>query len=79
MTHWLLQDHLVYFFRGVVGQTDLSTIYASYDGSKGEYPAYHPKMMVALLPHTRLFQNVYDGYVAFELLMNLPLLNVLKL
>ena len=49
MTHWLPQDHLVYFLRDVVGQMDLSSVYASYDGSKGGYPAYHPEMMVALL------------------------------
>jgi transposase len=49
MSHWLAQDHLVYFIRDVVGQMDLSAIYASYDGSKGGYPAYHPEMMVVLL------------------------------
>jgi transposase len=49
MTHWLPQDHLVYFIRDVVGQMDLLAVYGSYDGSKGGYPAYHPEMMVALL------------------------------
>jgi transposase len=49
MTHWLPQEHLVYFIREVVEQMDLSAVYASYDGSKGGYPAYHPEMMVALL------------------------------
>ncbi len=49
MTHWLPQDHLVYFVRDVVGQMDLSAIYGSYDGSQGGYPPYHPEMMVALL------------------------------
>ena len=49
MAHWLPQDHLVYFIRDVVGQMDLSAVYASYDGSQGGYPAYHPEMMVALL------------------------------
>jgi transposase len=49
ITHWLPQDHLVYFVRDVVGQMDLSAIYASYDGSQGGYPPYHPEMMVALL------------------------------
>jgi len=49
MTHWLPQDHLVYFIRDVVGQMDLSGIYESYDGSKVKYAAYHPKMMVVLL------------------------------
>jgi transposase len=49
MSHWLPQEHLVYFIRDVVGQMDLSAIYGSYDGSKGGNPAYHPEMMVALL------------------------------
>ena len=49
MAHWLPQDHLVYFIRDVVGQMDLSAVYASYDGTQGGYPAYHPEMMVALL------------------------------
>jgi len=45
MPHWLPQDHLVYFICDVVGQMDLSATLASYDGSKGGYPAYHPEMM----------------------------------
>ena len=49
LAQWLPQDHLVYFIRDVVGQLDLSGVYASYDGSKGGYPAYHPEMMVVLL------------------------------
>ncbi|MBI4495895.1 MAG: transposase [Deltaproteobacteria bacterium] len=49
LAKWLPEGHLVYFIRDVVGQLDLSAIYASYDGSKGGYPAYHPEMMVALL------------------------------
>ena len=49
MTQWLPEDHLVYFIRDVVGQLELSEIFASYDSSKGGYPAYHPEMMVALL------------------------------
>jgi hypothetical protein len=49
MTHWLPEDHLVYFIRDVVEQMDLSVIYVSYDGSQGGYPAYHPEMMVGLL------------------------------
>jgi transposase len=49
MSHWLPEDHLVYFVRDVVEQMDLSAVYASYDGSRGGYPAYHPEMMVALL------------------------------
>jgi transposase len=49
MTQWLPQEHLVYFIQDLVGQMDLSAIYANYDGSKGGYPAYHPEMMVALL------------------------------
>lgn len=49
LAKWLPEDHLVYFIRDVIGQLDLSAIYATYDGSKGGYPAYHPEMMVALL------------------------------
>ena len=49
LSQWLPEDHLVYFIRDVVGQLDLSAIFASYDGSKGGYPAYHPEMMVSLL------------------------------
>jgi transposase len=49
LAKWLPEDHLAYFIRDVVGQLDLSRIYAAYDGSKGGYPAYHPEMMVALL------------------------------
>lgn len=49
MSQWLPEDHLAYFIGDVVGQLDLSAIFASYDGSKGGYPAYHPEMMVALL------------------------------
>ena len=52
MTHWLPQGHLVYFIREVVEQMDLSALYASYDGSQGGSPAYHPEMMVALLIYT---------------------------
>jgi transposase len=33
----------------MVEQMDLSSVCASYDGSKGGYPAYHPEMMVAHL------------------------------
>ena len=49
MTHWLPQDHLVYFIRDIVGLMDLLAVYASDDGSQGGYPAYHPEIMVALL------------------------------
>lgn len=49
LSQWLPEDHLAYFIGDVVGQLDLSEIFASYDGSKGGYPAYHPEMMVALL------------------------------
>jgi transposase len=49
MAQWLPEDHLVYFIRDVVRQLDLSTIYGSYDGTQGGYPAYDPRMMVTLL------------------------------
>ena len=42
---WLPKDHLVYFIDDVVGQLDLSEVFASYEGTKGQ-PPYHPQMMV---------------------------------
>jgi transposase len=76
MTHWLPEDHLVYFIRDVVGQMDLSAVYASYDGSKGGYPAYHPEMMVALLiygycvgiPSSRKIEKATHELIPFRVL-----------
>jgi transposase len=46
---WLPMDHLVLFVMDLVRELDLSGIYASYDGSKGGKPPYHPTMMTTLL------------------------------
>ena len=42
---WLPKDHLAYFIDNVVDQLDLSEVFASYEGTKGQ-PPYHPQMMV---------------------------------
>ena len=42
---WLPNDHLAHFINNVVDQLDLSEIFASYEGTKGQ-PPYHPQMMV---------------------------------
>jgi transposase len=55
---------------------DLSAIYASYDGSKGGYPAYHPEMMVALLiygycvgvPSSRKIEKATHELIPFRVL-----------
>jgi transposase len=76
LAFWLPADHLVYFMRDVVGQLDLSAIYASYDGSKGGYPAYHPEMMVTLLlyaycvgvPSSRQIEKACKESIPFRVL-----------
>jgi len=42
---WLPADHLAYFIDNVVDQLDLSEVFSSYEGTKGQ-PPYHPQMMV---------------------------------
>jgi hypothetical protein len=59
MTHWLPQDHLAYFVRDVVGQMNLSVVYASYDGSQKEYPAYHEKLSRDTHGHPKNFGDVH--------------------
>jgi len=76
MAKWLPEGHLTYFIRDVVGQLDLSAIYASYDGSKGGYPPYHPEMMVALLiyaycvgmPSSRKIEKATHELIPFRVL-----------
>jgi len=76
LAQWLPEDHLVYFMRDVAGQLDLSDIYATYDGSKGGYPAYHPEMMVALLlyaycvgmPSSRQIEKACKELIPFRVL-----------
>ena len=43
------KQHKAYFILDIVRQLDLSSIYGSYDGSKGRQPPYDPRMMVGLL------------------------------
>ena len=43
------EGHLAYFIRDVVGELDLSAIYADYRWRRGGQPAYDPQMMVSLL------------------------------
>ena len=76
LAKWLPEDHLVYFMREVVGQLDLSAIYATYASSKGGYPAYHPEMMVALLlyaycvgvPSSRQIEKACKEAIPFRVL-----------
>jgi len=42
---WLPADHLAYFIDNVVDQLDLSEVFTSYEGTKGQ-PPYHPQMMI---------------------------------
>jgi len=47
---WLPEGHLVYVLSDIVGQLDLSAIFAAYEQGDGRgYPPYHPQMMVTLL------------------------------
>ena len=49
LNDWLKEGHLAYFIRDVVGELDLSAIYADYRCWRGGQPAYDPQMMVSLL------------------------------
>ena len=49
MKQWLPEDDLAYFIMDIVNGLDLSSIYQSYDSSKGGQPPFDPKMMTALL------------------------------
>lgn len=49
LNDWLEEGHLAYFIRDVVGELDLSAIYADYEGDRGGQPAYDPQMMVSLV------------------------------
>ena len=46
---WLPEGHLAYFVMDVVGQLDLSSLYAHYERELRGYPPHHPRMMVSLL------------------------------
>ena len=73
---WFFKDYLVYFVLDVVRELDLSSIYASYDGSQGGRPPYDPRLMVGLLLYgycsgvtssRKIEQATYDS-VAFRVI-----------
>ena len=76
MRQWLPDDDLVYFILDTVNQLDLKEIFASYEENRGGYPAYHPRMMVALLlyayciglPSSRKIEQATYHSVAFRIL-----------
>ena len=71
---WLPEGHLVYFIIDVVGQLDVSKIYASYGGDGRGQPPYDPSMMVSLLlygycigmPSSRRIERATIEDVAFR-------------
>lgn len=46
---WLPAGHLAYFIVDLVGELDLSALYASYEGEARGQPPYDPALMTALL------------------------------
>ena len=46
---WLPEGHLARFVAELVGELDVSAIFAGYDGDGRGQAAYHPRMMVGLL------------------------------
>jgi transposase len=73
---WLPEDDLVYFILDTVNALDLGAITSSYNNSEGGQPAYHPRMMVALLlyayclgvPSSRKIEQATYHSVAFRVL-----------
>lgn len=49
LREWLPPGHAAYFVLDVLGELDLSAIYASYDSSKGGRPGFDPRLMTGLL------------------------------
>jgi transposase len=49
LREWLPEGHAAYFILDVLGELDLSKIYASYDSSKGGRPGFDPRLMTGLL------------------------------
>ena len=49
LREWLPEGHAAYFILDVLGELDLSEIYASYDSSKGGRPGFDPRLMTGLL------------------------------
>ena len=77
MREWLPEGHLALFILDVVGELDLSKIYAVYDAKDTRGRAgYHPVMMVALLlyaycvgkPSSRRIERATHEDVAFRVL-----------
>lgn len=76
LREWLPEDDLVCFILDVVNQLDLRSITSTYDNSNGGQPAYHPRMMVALLlygycigmPSSRKIEKATYHSVAFRVL-----------
>jgi transposase len=76
MREWLPEDDLVYFILDTVNALDLGAITSSYNNSEGGQPAYHPRMMVALLlysyclgvPSSRKIEQATYHSVAFRVL-----------
>ena len=76
MREWLPEDDLVYFILDTVNALDLGAITSGYNNSEGGQPAYHPRMMVALLlygyclgvPSSRKIEQATYHSVAFRVL-----------
>lgn len=76
MREWLPDGDLVYFILDTVNALDLRAITASYNNGEGGQPAYHPRMMVALLlyayclgvPSSRKIEQATYHSVAFRVL-----------
>ena len=76
MKDWLPDGHLAYFIIDVVGEFDLSGIYASYDSTQGGQPPYDPRMMVNLIlyaycvgiPSSRKIEQATYDSVPFRVL-----------
>jgi len=49
LREWLPEGHAAYFILDVLGELDLSEIYASYDSPKGGRPGFDPRLMTGLL------------------------------
>jgi transposase len=49
LREWLPEGHAAYFILDVLGELDLSEVYASYDSSKGGRPGFDPRLMTGLL------------------------------
>ena len=54
---WLAEGHLAYFIRDVVGELDLSRIYADYKSGRGGQPAGIVKLGHVALEDTKMQAN----------------------